>query len=59
MRGGLAAAHKAHFMKCSGFAIAIGVLFVATQALAQTFPSHLVRIIVPFGAGGPADVTAR
>lgn len=46
-------------MKRTGFTIAIGALLLATQALAQTFPSHLVKIIVPFGAGGPADVTAR
>ena len=44
---------------------AVAAAFVAAQALApiqlraQDYPTHAVRIIVPFGAGGPADVTAR
>jgi tripartite-type tricarboxylate transporter receptor subunit TctC len=32
---------------------------LATPALAQTFPSKAVRIVVPFGAGGVADLTVR
>jgi tripartite-type tricarboxylate transporter receptor subunit TctC len=40
-------------------------VLVATQALlggtcrAQDYPTRTIRIIVPFGAGGPADVAAR
>ena len=32
---------------------------LVAPGLAQDYPSRSVRVIVPFGAGGPADVTAR
>ena len=31
----------------------------ACSALAQTYPAHPVRMIVPYAAGGPTDVIAR
>src|SRR5215213_7670239 len=34
-------------------------LFAAGAAFAQHYPSRIVRIIVPFPAGGPTDVMAR
>jgi tripartite-type tricarboxylate transporter receptor subunit TctC len=45
--------------------LALAALFLGSQALfaaqsrAEDYPSHAVRIIVPFGAGGPADLVAR
>ncbi len=35
------------------------VLLLSTAALAQPYPARAVKIVVPFGAGGPADVYAR
>jgi tripartite-type tricarboxylate transporter receptor subunit TctC len=49
----------------SRFVLALAAAFLATPALlagpclAQDYPTRAIRIIVPFGAGGPADVAAR
>lgn len=40
-------------------ALALPVAIGGTPALAQKYPDKPVRIILPFGAGGVADVTAR
>jgi tripartite-type tricarboxylate transporter receptor subunit TctC len=38
---------------------AAGVLAAAGPCVSQTYPDHNIRVIVPFTAGGPIDVTAR
>ena len=38
---------------------ALAAMLAMTGAAAQNYPTHSVKIIVPFAAGGPADVYAR
>jgi tripartite-type tricarboxylate transporter receptor subunit TctC len=44
---------------CALFAFLAISLPAFSSALAQDYPTRNVKIIVPFGAGGPADVYAR
>jgi tripartite-type tricarboxylate transporter receptor subunit TctC len=47
---------------CAFTAIALGVaiaLGIATTGAAATYPDHVIKLIVPFGPGGPPDVAAR
>lgn len=48
-------------MKRGGIAILIACALAAwpMMALAQTYPDHVIKIIVPYTPGSPVDVTAR
>ena len=40
-------------------ALLLALPLLSAECAAQDYPAKTVKIIVPFGAGGPADVTAR
>ena len=46
-------------MTAIAIALAIGFLAVTTSAHAQTYPTRHVKLVVPFGPGGSADVVGR
>jgi tripartite-type tricarboxylate transporter receptor subunit TctC len=39
--------------------LALGAAAAAVPAAAQDYPNHPIKLIVPFGAGGPGDVFSR
>lgn len=46
-------------LSCTTVLAAVIAAFLVTPAAGQTYPRKPVRIIVPFSAGGPADLLAR
>ena len=40
-------------------AFLLSLTLVSVQAWGQTYPTHTVKVVVPYGVGGPADIYGR
>ncbi|WP_162419732.1 Bug family tripartite tricarboxylate transporter substrate binding protein [Microvirga brassicacearum] len=50
---------KSSITRRLAFGLFAGATLLATAASAQTFPERIIRMVVPYPAGGPTDVIAR
>ena len=48
-----------HLLRSAFLSLISVVVLGPGQAVAQSYPAKPIRVIVPFGAGGPADIYAR
>jgi tripartite-type tricarboxylate transporter receptor subunit TctC len=59
MRASVGFSPHARFVAYMGFAAIFGSVLAAAPVCAQSYPAKTIKLVVPFGPGGPTDVSAR